>query len=98
MPYSRCCVGAGNPVFKLFFPALVNMRRAQARMDVRRALLLAAFAVQLDGRDTLKDHPDPVLGGSFEYVPFDGGFELRSKLKDRDDKPVALTVGQRKKD
>ena len=28
---------AGNPVFKLFFPALAKVRRAQARADVRRA-------------------------------------------------------------
>jgi hypothetical protein len=88
---------AGNPAFKLLFPALVKVRWAQARADVRRALLTAAFAVQLDGRDALKDHPDPVMGGSFEYFGFQGGFELRSKLKQSDDKPVALTVGRRGK-
>ena len=86
---------AGNPVFKVFFPALANVRRAQARNDVRRALLAAAFAVRLDGRDALKDHPDPVVGGPFEYEAFEGGFELRSRLKDRDDKPLVLTVGRR---
>src|SRR5436190_16580431 len=88
---------AGNPVFKIFFPALVNVRRAQARTDVRRALLSAALAVRVDGRDTLKNHPDPVAGGSFEYVAFEGGFELQSKLMGRDDKPVTLTVGRRGK-
>jgi hypothetical protein len=88
---------AGNPVFKVFFPALVNVRRAQARADVRRALLSAAIAVRLDGRDALKNHPDPVVGGPFEYVAFDGGFELRSQLKGRDDKPLTLTVGRRGK-
>jgi hypothetical protein len=87
---------ADNPVFKVFFPAMLNVRRAVARMEVRRALMLAALAVQLDGQDALKNHPDPVIGGSFEYVAFDGGFELRSKLKNRDDKPVVLTVGVRK--
>jgi hypothetical protein len=86
---------AGNPVFKVFFPALLNVRRAQARAEVRRALLAAALAVRLDGRDALKRHPDPVVGGAFEYVPFQGGFELRSKLKGHDDKPVTLTVGRR---
>jgi hypothetical protein len=88
---------AGNPVFKLLFPAIVKVRWAQARADVRRALLVAALAVQLDGRDALKDYPDPVIGGSFEYVAFEGGFELRSKLKQADDKLVALTVGPRGK-
>ncbi len=86
---------ADNPVFKVFFPAIVNVRRAQARMEVRRALLSAALAVRQDGPDALKNNPDPVLGGPFEYAPFDGGFELRSKLKGRDDKPVTLTIGHR---
>jgi hypothetical protein len=35
-----------------------------------------------------------VIGGPFEYMAFDGGFELRSKLK-QDDTPLALTVGRR---
>ena len=82
-------------MFKVFFPAIVNVRRAQSRMEVRRALLSAALAVWQDGPDALKHIPDPVLGGSFDYAPFDGGFELSSKLKGRDDKPVTLTVGQR---
>ncbi len=87
---------AGNPVYKIFFPALVNVRRAQARTDVRRALLSAAFAVQLDGPDALKNHPDPVADGSFEYSKFADGFELTSKFK-QDDKPIILNVGQRGK-
>jgi RNA polymerase sigma-70 factor (ECF subfamily) len=86
---------AGNPVFKVFAPVLQNVRVRQAEADVRRALLSAALAVRLDGKGALKSHPDPVVGGPFEYVAFDGGFELRSKLKGRDDKPVALTVGRR---
>jgi hypothetical protein len=88
---------AGNPIYTVFFPAMVNMRRAQARIDVRRALLRAALAIQLDGQDALKNHPDPVMGGSFEYVAQEGGYELRSKLKGRDGKPVVLTVGSRAK-
>jgi hypothetical protein len=86
---------AGNPVYKVFFPALEKVRQLKARADVRRALFSAALAVQMDGKDALKDHPDPVAGGTFEYVPFDGGFELRSKYKTQDDKPVTLTVGHR---
>ena len=71
---------AGNPVFKTFFPAVSRMRRSQARADVRRALLATALDVQLDGPDALKNHPDPVVGGPFERVAFEGGFELRSKF------------------
>jgi hypothetical protein len=84
---------AGNPVFKLFFPALAKVRRSQARAEVRRALLSAAFAVQLDGPDARKKHPDPVTGGSFEYAGFAGGFELRSKFE-QDRLPLTLTVGR----
>ena len=62
---------------------------------MRRALLSAALAVRLDGPDALKNNPDPVEGGPFNYAPFDGGFELSSNLKTTDDKPVKLTVGHR---
>jgi len=88
---------AGNPVFKVFFPAMVNVRRANARMDVRRALLSTALAVRQDGLDALKNHADPVVGGPFDYAPFDGGFELRSKFMESDDKPATLTVGRHSK-
>jgi hypothetical protein len=86
---------AGNPVYKAFFPAIQNVRRAQERAEVRHALLMAALAVQLDGRDALKQHPDPVGGGPFEYIGFAGGYELRSKLKGPEEKPITLTVGRR---
>ena len=86
---------SANPVYKFFFPAVVNVRRAEARIEARRALLRAALAVKLDGRDALKNHPDPVVGGPFEYVPLPDGFELRSSLKTRDNKPVTLTVGRK---
>jgi hypothetical protein len=88
---------AGNPVFKLFFPALPKMRQSQARADVRRALFAAALDVQLEGRGALKNHPDPVVGGPFDLVAFEGGFELHSKFKPTDDKPWVLIVGQRGK-
>jgi hypothetical protein len=86
---------AGNPVYKVFFPALAKVRQAKARADVRRALLVAALAVQLDGQGALKDHSDPVAGGPFEYVAFEGGFELSSKWKGQEGKPWTLTVGRR---
>jgi hypothetical protein len=97
---------AANPVFKTLFPGLDKVRWAQARADVRRALLSAALAVQLDGPGALKDHPDPVAGGPFEYAAFEGGFELRSRWKVDDklpsrwqldegfNRPPVLTVGR----
>ena len=86
---------AGNPVYRVFFPALGKLRQPRTRVDVRRALLSAAIAVRLHGRDALKDHPDAIGGGPFEYAAFEGGFELSSRLKQQDDKPVTLTVGRR---
>ncbi len=98
---------AANPMYKRFVPGIIRCRWLQAQADVRRALLSAALAVQLDGRDTLKNHPDPVVGGPFEYVAFEGGFALRSKwLPDEKRRskwklgppePLVLTVGRRGK-
>jgi hypothetical protein len=86
---------ADNPVYKVFFPALAKVRDARARMDVRRALMSAALDVQLNGKDALKNHDDPVAGGKFEYVAFEGGFELHSMSKGQDGKLLTLTVGHR---
>jgi hypothetical protein len=98
---------AGNPVFRTFTPGIIKVRHAQARADVRGALLTAAIDLQLGGReglkDALKNHPDPVVGGPFDYQEFEGWFELRSKWKlgsrplYRDDTPLTLTVGRRGK-
>jgi hypothetical protein len=86
---------AGNPLYKVFFSALAKVRQARARADVRRALLSAAIAVQVDGQDKLKSQLDPSVGRPFERIPFEGGFELRSKLIEPSGKPVMLTVGRR---
>ncbi len=87
---------SGNPIFKVFAPVLRKILNRQTQANVCRSLLSAALAVQLTGRSALKNHPDPVVGGPFDYVAFEGGFELHSKAK-LDDKPVALTVGRRGK-
>jgi hypothetical protein len=73
---------------------VAKVRNSQARFEVRRALLAAAFATQLDGPDALKTHPDPVAGGPFEYKNLTSGFELRSKFE-QDAQPLSLTVGRR---
>ena len=88
-------VAKDNPVFKLLFPAVAHVRRAEARYQVRQALRKAALAILIDGPDAAKAQRDPCGDGPFEYVPFDGGFELRSKFKAQD-KQVSLTVGRRK--
>jgi len=85
---------SANAVFKLFFPPVSHLRLSQARADVRRALLATALDVQLDGPDALKNHPDPVAGGPFEMVAFEGGYELHSNFKPTNDKPWVLIVGK----
>jgi hypothetical protein len=87
---------ARNPVVRAFLGRIVGIRFQQARVDVRRAYLSAALDVCLQGRDALKQHKDPVVGGPINYVPFRGGFELRSKLKwDASSPSVTLLVGER---
>jgi hypothetical protein len=71
---------AGNPVFKELASNFPKMRWFTARAEIRRALLSAALAVQLNGPDALKTHADPLVGGPFEYASFKGGFELRSRF------------------
>jgi hypothetical protein len=100
---------SGNPVFRLLYPAVQKVRMAQARADVRRALLATALDIQLYGRDALKNHADPVAGKPFAYSTFEGGFELSSpwkvddalrtkwELDDRLSQPITLTVGLRGK-
>ncbi len=88
---------AGNPVFKVLFPDIASLRRNQAAGDLYRAFLATALDIQLDGPDALKNHPDPVVGGPFEFVAFEGGFKLRSKFVRKPDKPsyrMELIVGK----
>ncbi len=70
---------AANPMYKRFAPAIIRCRWLQAEADVRHNLMSAAIAVQLGGREALQQYPDAMVGGSYEYVAFEGGFELRSK-------------------
>ncbi len=84
-----------NPVFGLLAPALGKCREAEARAHTRRAMLKAAIAIRLDGPSAAKNQIDPYDGKPFQFTPFDGGFELRSKLEMKD-KPMVLTVGRRK--
>lgn len=87
-----------HELVELFLPAIGKMRQAEAAFQTRLVLLRAAVAVVRQGPEVLKqrDLADPVLGGHFQHVPFDGGFELRADAKTADGKPVILVVGQRK--
>jgi hypothetical protein len=86
---------AGNPLLPVIVPSVMNVRRAQAKSDIRRALLETAIDMQLNGRAALKNHTDPVTHTMFELADFTGGFELRSSWKQTP--ALTLTVGQRGK-
>ncbi len=88
---------AANPLAATLLPAIDKVRNVDHRNRARVVMLLAAIAVAQDGPDALKNFKDPFGDGPFEYRRLDPGFELKSKLL-YDDKPVTLTVGQRKKD
>jgi hypothetical protein len=97
---------AANPMYRRFAPPVIRCRWLKAQAEVRRALLSAALAVRLDGKGALKDHPDPVIGGPFGHVAFEGGFELRSKWKPDErvrskwklvPEPLVVVVGRRGK-
>ena len=82
---------------KMLAPGVFAGRRAEAECQARLALLEAAVAVAGRGKEALrrKEHRDPFGQGPFEYTPFDGGFELASKLADRQGKPISITAGLR---
>jgi hypothetical protein len=87
---------AATPMAAFLLPAIDKFMTKERRNQARFALLFAAFAVAQEGPDKLKDIKDPFGDGPFEYRALDQGFELKSKLL-FEDKPVTLTVGQRKK-
>ena len=89
--------GLAARLAKMLSPAAAASRQNEAAYQVRLAMLKAAIAVARHGRQALKrkEHRDPFGDGPFKYSAFDGGFELTSKLADREGEPVSLTVGRR---
>ncbi len=82
-----------NPLGKVLFASITAAREAEAVQHCRHALLRAAVDVVKRGKDAVRDHPDPFGQGPFQYMPFDGGFELRSQWQYAPKKWLSLTVG-----
>jgi hypothetical protein len=80
-----------NPIVRKFTPSLPRLRWVEAYCQTRRALLLAAIAVQRDGVSGLNRHVDPYDGKPFTYTPEGKGFRLASQLSDGG-VPIALSV------
>jgi hypothetical protein len=70
-------LGPGSLSLKLI-GALDRVRSEDESIIVHRALLLAAIAVRLDGKQSLAKYLDPASGQPFEYSESNGGFALRS--------------------
>ena len=85
-----------NPFGKQLVPAVNKVRAAEDRVEVRRALFRAAIAVAKEGPDGATKIKDPGGDGPFELQMLDQGYELRSKLTDKE-KPISLRVGTMRK-
>jgi hypothetical protein len=80
-----------NPLINKFTPSLPRFRWVEAYTPTRRALLLAAIAVQIDGQGTLDQHLDSYDGKPFSYIPVNGWFRLESRLSENG-APLSLSV------
>jgi len=89
--------GPAANLARTLVPAVFAARQAEAAQQVQVAMLRVAIAVAQHGQQALsgKEYRDPFGDGPFKYAAFDGGFELSSKLMDRQGKPASLTVGRR---
>ena len=87
---------AAQPIAKMLLPAMQKVVTAQRHSEVRMAMLLAGIAVIEGGPDKLAGIKDPFGDGPFGYRKLDNGFELSSKLLEKD-KLVTLAIGQKKK-
>lgn len=90
-------VAPDNALFQILAPNVEHAFGVRRRDRARRAMLLAAIAVQREGPERLKDKAfaDPFGGGPFEHRKTAGGFELQSMLT-HGGKPVVLEVGDAK--
>jgi len=69
-----------NPVAAMLSPDYESARDEEATAHWRLVFLKTALDVLRRGKSALNDHPDPYGDGPFEYMKFDGGFELGSAL------------------
>ena len=82
---------AANPIIRFFTPALPRLRWAEAYSRTRRALLLAAISVQMDGPASLVRFNDPYQDDLFSFIPLEHGFRLQSELTDESG-PIGLSI------
>ena len=75
-------------------PSVVPFYASYCTHVAHRAMLDAAIVVVRDGPESIKSSVDPFGDGPFELTRTANGFELQSKLLDRNDKPVTMRFGK----
>jgi hypothetical protein len=90
-------IKTANPVAGLCVPVLDRVYERDLQARTHMALFRAAIAIALEGPDKMKDFQDAAGKAPFEYRAFRKGFELKSRVKIKD-QPVMLMVGESKKD
>jgi hypothetical protein len=82
-----------NPLAVSILRSLEALRFASDRTKARFTMLHAALAVISGGPGQLRALKDPFGDAPFGYRPFQGGFELKSKLQGKDGTFATLTIG-----
>jgi hypothetical protein len=83
-----------SPLAKTLAPAFIGPFRAYLRLQVERAMFLAAFDVCDNGAQSIQNTSDPAGEGPFKFEATPEGFKLSSALTDKEGKPVTLVVGK----
>ncbi|HDY65261.1 MAG TPA: hypothetical protein ENH84_03380 [Phycisphaerae bacterium] len=75
-------------------PGIGKISYQQAAARTKMAMLKAAIAILLEGKEKLRSIRDPYGDGSFEYMELKEGFRLRSSMKvTKGQERVSLTIG-----
>ncbi len=85
---------SGSDFAKVTAPAFNRPFQAFRRLQIERALFLAALDVCDNGAESIQKTSDPAGEGPFKFEATKEGFKLSSALTDKDGKPVTLVVGQ----
>jgi hypothetical protein len=84
----------GSDLAVVTAPAFNGPFQTYRRLQIERALFLAAFDVCDNGAQSIQKTSDPAGEGPFKFEATQSGFKLSSALTDKEGKPVTLIVGQ----
>jgi hypothetical protein len=83
-----------SPFPKTLAPTFIRQFNTHRRMEVERAMLMAAFDACDNGAESIQKTSDPAGEGPFKFEATNEGFKLSSALTDKQGKPVTLVVGE----